>query len=188
MALSTLSRSIKGEVAIVTGAASGMGRATAHLFGDEGARVALIDINDEPLQAVVKEMTDAGYDAKGWALDLSDEAAIEKVFFEIGDHFGGIDILVNNAGITLPGNSQELTVADWDRITGVNLRSLFLTTKFSVPHLRRSSAGRIVNIASAHASAGGGGPAYAPAKAGVVNLTRDSAVELAGDNITVNAV
>ena len=80
MSLSTLSRSIKGEVAIVTGAASGMGRATAHLFGDEGARVALIDINDEPLQAVVKEMTDVGYDAKGWVLDLADEVAIEKVF------------------------------------------------------------------------------------------------------------
>ena len=98
MPLSSLSRSIKGEVAIVTGAASGMGRATAHLFGDEGARVALIDINDEPLQNVVKEMADAGYDAKGWALDLSDKDATHRVITEIGEHFGGIDILVTAAG------------------------------------------------------------------------------------------
>ena len=83
MALSKLSRSIEGEVAIVTGAASGMGRATAHLFGDEGARVALIDINAEPLEAVVKEMTDVGYDARGWTLDLSDGDAIKQVIGEI---------------------------------------------------------------------------------------------------------
>ena len=102
--------------------------------------------------------------------------------------FGGLDIVVNNAGIIVPGDSQELAVEVWDRVIGVNLRSIFLATKFAVPHLRRSAAGRIVNIASVHAFAGGGGPAYASAKAGVVNLTRDAAVELAADNITVNSI
>ncbi|MBT6587080.1 MAG: SDR family NAD(P)-dependent oxidoreductase, partial [Gammaproteobacteria bacterium] len=148
MALSTLSRSIRGEVAIITGAASGMGRATAHLFGDEGARVALIDINDDPLQAVVKEMTDVGYDAKGWALDLADEAAIEKVFSEIGDHFGGIDILVNNAGISMfaPIDSDDYGIA-WSKSMAVLLTAHTLTIRAALPLLRKSAHARIVNIA-----------------------------------------
>ena len=120
MALSTLSRSIEGKVAIVTGAASGMGRATAHLFGDEGARVALIDINQAPLDAVVKEMTDAGYEARGWALDLSDAESIVRVFNEIAEHFGAIDILVNNAGISIPApiDSDDYPAA-WDKSLAV---------------------------------------------------------------------
>jgi 3-oxoacyl-[acyl-carrier protein] reductase len=189
MALSTLSRSIKGEVAIVTGAASGMGRATAHLFGDEGARVALIDINDEPLQAVVKEMTDAGYDAKGWALDLSDEAAIEKVFFEIGDHFGGIDILVNNAGISMfaPIDAEDYGIA-WSKSMAVLLTHT-LTIRAALPLLRKSEHARIVNIASTEGlGATKYGSPYTAAKTGVIGLTRSLAVELGPENITVNCI
>ena len=116
MPLSKLSRSIRGEIAIVTGAASGMGRATAHLFGDEGARVALIDINEQPLLAVVEEMTNEGYDAKGWVLDLCDAGAIESVIVEIAEYFGGIDILVNNAGIT-----NRHTIIDYDFLGNENI-------------------------------------------------------------------
>ena len=120
MTLSKLSRSIEGKVAIVTGAASGMGRATAHLFGDEGARVALIDINAEPLTSVVKEMTDEGYDARGWVLDLDDAEAIHLTINEIGKHFGGVDILVNNAGISIPApiDSDDFPAA-WDKVVSV---------------------------------------------------------------------
>ena len=102
MALSNFSRSISGHVSIITGAASGMGEATAKLFANEGAKVAAIDLNHEGLDRVVKEINDEGKVAKGWALDLADGVAIKKVFEEIADHFGGIDILVNNAGISIP--------------------------------------------------------------------------------------
>ncbi|HIE88301.1 MAG: SDR family oxidoreductase [bacterium] len=190
MALSTLSRSIKGEVAIVTGAASGMGRATAHLFGDEGARVALIDINAEPLQAVVKEMTDAGYDAKGWVLDLADEVAIGKVFSEIGDHFGGIDILINNAGISMfaPIDSEDYGIA-WSKSMAVLLTAHTLTIRAALPCLRKSAHARIVNIASTEGlGATKYGSPYTAAKTGVIGLTRSLAVELGPENITVNCV
>lgn len=190
MALSTLSRSIKGEVAIVTGAASGMGRATAHLFGDEGAKVALIDINDEPLQAVVDEMTDAGYEARGWVLDLSDEAAVAQTITEIGEHFGAIDILVNNAGISLfaPIDSDDFSVA-WNKSIAVLLTAHTLTIRAALPFLRKSAHPRIVNIASTEGlGATRYGSPYTAAKTGVIGLTRSLAVELGPENITVNCI
>lgn len=190
MPLSKLSRSISGEVAIVTGAASGMGRATAHLFGDEGARVALIDINEEPLQAVVKEMTDEGYDAKGWVLDLSDEPQVTRVITEIGEHFGGIDILVNNAGISLfaPIDADDFGVA-WNKSMAVLLTAHTLTIRAALPFLRKSAHARIVNIASTEGlGATRYGSPYTAAKTGVIGLTRSLAVELGPENITVNCV
>src|SRR5437764_5775103 len=96
--LSKLSRSIAGKAAIVTGAASGMGRATAHLFADEGAKVAVTDLGAERVQAVVDEITGAGGTAQGWVLDVSDQAAVDRVVGEIVGAFGSLDILVNNAG------------------------------------------------------------------------------------------
>ncbi len=190
MALSTLSRSIKGEVAIVTGAASGMGRATAHLFGDEGARVALIDINEEPLQAVVQEMTNEGYDARGWVLDLSDEEAISRVIADIGEHFGGIDILVNNAGISMfaPIDSDDFSVA-WHKSMAVLLTAHTLTIRAALPYLRQSAHPRIVNIASTEGlGATRYGSPYTAAKTGVIGLTRSLAVELGPEKITVNCI
>jgi 3-oxoacyl-[acyl-carrier protein] reductase len=122
MALSKLSRSVKDKVVIVTGAASGMGRATAHLFADEGAKVALIDINAEPLSKVVGEIHAEGLDAKGWTLDLSDAEAVGRVIKDVGDHFGGIDVLINNAGISLfaPIDAPDYFAA-WDKSFAVML-------------------------------------------------------------------
>ena len=190
MPLSKLSRSIRGEVAIVTGAASGMGKATAHLFGDEGARVALIDVNQAPLDTVVKEMTDAGYDAKGWVLDLSDAAAIERVFAEIGRHFGAIDILVNNAGISIPApiDSEGYPEA-WEKSLAVLLTAHTRTVRAALPLLRQSKHGRIVNIASTEGlGATRYGSPYTAAKTGVIGLTRSLAVELGPEGITVNCI
>ncbi|MCY3641071.1 MAG: SDR family NAD(P)-dependent oxidoreductase, partial [Gammaproteobacteria bacterium] len=109
MALTELSRSISGKVAVVTGAASGMGEATAKLFADEGTRVAAIDLNGEPLARVVGEIEADGKPVRGWVLDLADADAIETVFTEIAAHFGGIDILVINAGISIfsPVDGEE---------------------------------------------------------------------------------
>ncbi len=190
MPLSKLSRSIAGEIAIITGAASGMGRATAHLFGDEGARVALIDINEQSLQKVVKEMTDEGYDAKGWVLDLTDASAIASTIVEIAEYFGGIDILVNNAGISIPVaiDSDDYPAA-WNKVLSVLLTAHTLTIRAALPWLRKSPHGRIVNIASTEAlGATKFGSPYTAAKTGVIGLTRSLAVELGPVGITVNCV
>lgn len=188
--LSTLSRSIAGKVAVVTGAASGMGRATAHLFADEGARVAAIDVNEVPLQQVVKEMTDENYEARGWTLDLSDAAAIGPVIDEIADHFGGIDILINNAGVSIPAaiDSDEYPGA-WEKSLAILLTAHTLTIRAALAWLRRAEHPRIVNIASTEAlGATKYGSPYTSAKHGVVGLTRGLAVELGDEGITVNCV
>ena len=167
-----------------------MGRATAHLFGDEGARVALIDVNKEPLQQVVKEMTDVGYDARGWVLDLSNGEAIAPVITEIAAHFGEIDILVNNAGISIPMpiDSDDYPAA-WAKVLSVLLTAHTLTIRAALPWLRKSRHPRIVNIASTEAlGATKFGSPYTAAKTGVVGLTRSLAVELGPEGITVNCI
>jgi len=188
--LSKLSRSIAGKVAIITGAASGMGRATAHLFADEGAHVAVTDINGGGVEAVVAEITGAGGSAKGWTLDLADPDRIRLVVGEVAAQFGGIDILVNNAGI-----SQHTLIDDddyeeiWDRIQDILLRAHTRTIRAALPHLRASDGGRIVNIASTEGL--GATPETSPytaAKHGVIGLTRSMAVELGREGITVNCI
>jgi 3-oxoacyl-[acyl-carrier protein] reductase len=190
MRLTKLSRSIEGKVAIVTGAASGMGRATAELFADEGARVAAIDINAEPLQQVVNGITGAGYDAKGWVLDLSDAEAIKTVLNDIANHFGGIDILVNNAGISIPVaiDSDEFEAA-WDKSFAVMITAHMRTIRAALPYLRKSEHPRIVNIASTEGlGATRYGSPYTSVKTGVIGLSRSLAVELGGEGITVNCI
>lgn len=190
MPLTKLSRSIAGKVAVVTGAASGMGRATAHLFADEGASVAAIDVNQEPLDQVVAEMTDANYDARGWRLDLADSGAIKPVIDDIAAHFGGIDILINNAGISIFSaiDSDEYPEA-WAKTLAVLLTAQTLTIRAALPYLRQSEHPRIVNIASTEAlGATKFGSPYTSAKHGVVGLTRSLAVELGEEGITVNCV
>ncbi len=190
MKLSKLDRSIKGYVAVVTGAASGMGEATAKLFADEGARVACIDIHEEPLQRVVGEIEAAGCDVKGWTLDLSDRAAIRPVFDEIAQHFGGIDILVNNAGISIftPIDGDDFDAA-WDQTVAVLLTAHTQTIRAALPYLRQSNNARIVNIASTEGlGATKFGSPYTAAKTGVIGLTRSLAVELGPEGITVNCI
>ncbi len=190
--------SLENRVAIVTGGSSGIGRGICLEFAREGARVVVADVQEDPKRGKYHEQTTViptqveveKLGAKGIFIqaDISDETSVRNLMERTIEYFGNLDILVNNAGIHIPGNSQELSAKEWDRVVGLNLRGLFLTTKYGVPHLKTSKAGRIINIASVHAFGGGGGPAYAPAKAGVVNLTRDAAVELGRDNITVNTI
>jgi len=190
MALSKLSRSVKDKVVIVTGAASGMGRATAHLFADEGAEVALIDINAGPLAKVVSEIHAEGLNAAGWTLDLSDAEAIGRVIKDVGEHFGGIDVLINNAGISLfaPIDAPDYFAA-WDKSFAVMLTAQALTVRAALPYLRQADHPRIINIASTEAlGATKFGSPYTAAKSGVVGLTRSLAVELGPENITVNCI
>ncbi len=188
--LSQLSRSIEGSVAIVTGAASGMGAATARLFAEQGARVAAIDLNAEPLAEVVAEIEAAGREARAWTLDLDDGEAIRSVFAEIGDHFGAMDILVNNAGISrfAPIDADDYEAA-WDLSLSVLLTAHTRTIRAALPHLRQAAHPRIVNIASTEGlGATKFGSPYTAAKTGVIGLTRSLAVELGGEGITVNCI
>ena len=190
MALTELSRSISGKVAVVTGAASGMGEATAKLFADEGARVAAIDLNEEPLGRVVGEIEADGKPVRGWVLDLADADAIETVFAEIAAHFGGIDILVNNAGISIfsPIDGEDYEDA-WSKTLSVLLTAHTRTIRAALPHLRQAEHARIVNIASTEGlGATKFGSPYTAAKTGVIGLTRSLAVELGGEGITVNCI
>lgn len=186
--LTKLSRSVAGKVVIVTGAASGMGRATAHLFADEGAKVAVCDIS--PTDTVVNEITSAGSIAHGWHLDVSKKAEIDRVVAEIAAHFGGIDILINNAGVSWHGpvDSDEYEMR-WQQALDVLLTGQVRMIRAALPHLRRAKDARIVNIASTEAlGATRHVSPYTAAKTGVIGLTRSMALEFGTEGITVNCI
>ena len=186
-----LSRSMKGLTVLVTGAASGMGRATAEVFAAEGANVALTDLSAEAVEAIAAELRGKGLRAAGWALDVSDHAAIRRVVDEVATRFGGLDALVNNAGISAfcPIDDEDQYDLVWDRAVSVLLTAHQRMIRAALPHLRRSASPRIVNIASTEAlGATSRNSPYAAAKAGVTGLTRALAVELGKDGITVNAI
>lgn len=175
---------------LVTGAASGMGEATAKLFADEGAKVAAIDLNEEGLNRVVGEIEAAGCPVRGWVLDLSDGDAVTRVVNEVAEHFGGLDMLINNAGISIfsPIDGEEYEPA-WDKTLDVLLTAHTRTIRAALPYLRQSKNPRIVNIASTEGlGATKFGSPYTAAKHGVIGLTRSLAVEFGGEGITVNCI
>jgi len=185
-----LSRSVAGLTVLVTGAASGMGRATARVFAAEGANVAVTDYVAEGAAAVTAEITTTGGTAKAWTLDVSNRDAIDSVVKDVAAHFGGLDIIVNNAGI-----SVRVAIDDdgydeaWAKALAVMLTAHQRMIRAALPHLRRSRCARIVNIASTEAlGATALHSPYSAAKAGVVGLTRSLAVELGRDGITVNCI
>ena len=187
-----LSRSIAGHTALITGAASGMGRATAHLFAAEGANVAVTDLNKEACDAVVAEIEAAGHSgkAKAWALDVSDAATIDRVVDEAGEAFGGLDILVNNAGFFIAGDVGEASYEDsWGPTLNVMLTAHQRAIRAALPFLRKSEHPRIVNVASTEGlGATAGNSPYVAAKHGVIGLTRGLAVDLGPEGITVNCI
>jgi 3-oxoacyl-[acyl-carrier protein] reductase len=191
-AYQSLDRSIAGKRAIVTGAASGMGRATAHLFAAEGAHVAVTDLRQDACDAVVTEIDAAGVpgSARGWALDVSDREAISRVVAEAADAFGGIDIIVNNAGFAIPADITEESYEDsWGPTLEVMLSAHQRMIRAALPHLRKSDAPRIVNVASTEGlGATPGNSPYVAAKHGVIGLTRGLAVDLGREGITVNCI
>ena len=185
-----LSRSVKGSRVLITGAASGMGRATACVFAAEGANVAVTDFDAKGADAVAAEIRGNGLQATAWALDVADVAAIKRVVGEIAAQFGGLDIIVNNAGIsgvsTIDGDGYEDL---WDRHIAILLASHPRVIRAALPYLRKSQHPRIVNIASTEAlGATATHSTYSAAKAGVTGLTRSLAVELGPEGITVNCI
>jgi len=181
------SRSIAGRVAIITGAASGMGRATARLFAAEGAQVAITDRDLAGCEAVARE---CGPNARAYALDVADGDAITRTVAQIAADFGGIDILVNNAGVSSFCGIDDPAYEDvWHRALAVMLTAHQRMARAALPHLRQSDAARIVNIASTEGlGATPGDTPYVAAKSGVVGLTRGLAVDLGPEGVTVNCI
>jgi len=181
---------VRGQVVLVTGAAGGMGRAIAHLFADEGAKVAVTDVVAAGVRTVVDEITYGGGEAAWWALDVTDAAAIERVVDDVVATLGPVDILVNDAGVSLPteigGDGFE---AAWATTFAVNLTAQARMIRACLPSLTRNRGGRVVNIASTEGL--GATPylsAYTASKHGVVGLTRSLAVELGPQGVTVNCL
>lgn len=192
--LSALSRSVAGRRVLVTGAASGMGRATAHLFADEGALVAVVDLRRSEVDAVVEEIVAAhgAGAAAGFVCDVGSKSELERLVPDVVAALGGIDVLVNNAGISLvnsvhqPDDEYE---SNWARTLDVNLSAHSRLIRLCLPHLLAADGGRVVNIASTEAIVTTAGlAAYAATKAGVVGLTKSFAVELGRTGITVNCI
>lgn len=189
---------LKDRISIITGGSSGIGRGIALEFAREGARIVIADKQEKPLQgkyhekhvttSTVKEIENLGAEAIFIQTDVADENDVTQLIHQTVEHYRGIDILVNNAGIHIPGESQDISIADWDKVVGVNLRGVFMTTKLAIPYLKESQNGRIIQIASIHAYGGGAGPAYASAKAAIVNMVKDTALEVGKHGITVNSI
>jgi 3-oxoacyl-[acyl-carrier protein] reductase len=188
--LGKLSRSIEGRVAIITGAASGMGRATAYVFADEGARLALIDRAADAVEAVAAEIRDAGGDARAYVADLATGDAIPGLVARIREDVGPVDILINNAGISAGAPiDHAMWEKAWDLTIAVNLTAQARLIRACVDDLARNREGRVVNIASTEGwGATAGASPYTASKHGVIGLTRSMAVELGPRGINVNCV
>jgi len=181
---------LDGKVALVTGAASGIGKATATLFGKAGAKVVVADVQDEAGETVAKGIRDAGGEAFYQHCDVGDEAQVQAMVGAAEERFGGLDIAFNNAGIEgETGLLADQSRKNWDRTLAIDLTGVYLCLHHEVPALRRRGGGAIVNMSSVAGLVGlPGSSPYGAAKHGVIGLTRDLAIELAQDGIRVNAV
>ncbi|HUS45807.1 MAG TPA: 3-oxoacyl-[acyl-carrier-protein] reductase [Phycisphaerae bacterium] len=176
----------EGKTAIVTGAARGIGLEIAKQLAEGGARVVLVDVLAEDLKKAAGEL---GPDTLAYAVDVTDETAVEKMIDEVAETCGRIDILINNAGITRDDLLLRMTQDEWDAVLNVNLKGTFLMTKHAAKYMVRQRGGRIVNLASVSGLVGNPGQAnYSASKAGVVGFTKTVARELARRNVCCNAV
>ncbi|MFT4729512.1 MAG: NAD(P)-dependent dehydrogenase (short-subunit alcohol dehydrogenase family) [Granulosicoccus sp.] len=183
------SNALQDKVAIVTGAGSGIGAASARRFAEEGAQVLVADIRLHKAALTVADIEGDGGVAVACAVDVADEASIAAMVKEAIKHFGRIDVLFSNAGTLRPGNAVDLSTEDWDFVMGVNVRSVFLGAKYVVPHMRKQGGGSIINTASISGLHGDGGAVvYAASKGAVINLTRALSTDHAPEGIRVNAI
>ncbi len=180
---------LENKVAIVTGAAGGMGEAIAKLFAEEGAKVMATDIQEEKLKEWVAAAQKDGYAIECETHDVASEKDWQKVVDKTILLFGKINILINNAGVYPPGATTETTsTQDWEKILRINATGPFIGTRLCIPHMRSEGGGSVVNISSIAGLVGGNGPAYTASKGAIRLLTKDQAVELAKDNIRVNSI
>ncbi len=184
-----ISTNLTDQVAIVTGAARGLGREIAESLAAAGAKVACVDVNAEALADTVAAIKSAGGEAEAVACDVTDSSAVGEAVKGVVGKWGKLDILVNNAGITRDTMVMRMKDDQWDSVININLRGTFLFTRAAAKPMMKGRRGRIINIASVSGLMGNAGQAnYSASKAGVIGLTRTVSKELAGRNITVNAV
>jgi NAD(P)-dependent dehydrogenase (short-subunit alcohol dehydrogenase family) len=181
---------LEDRVAIVTGGALGIGRATAEVLAREGACVAVVDVLEPEGADVAAAIRKEGGVAQFWRLDVTEEEDVRSVFAEIHDHFERLDILVNNAGISgTNAPTHEVTVSDWEAVMDVNVKGVFLCTKHAIPYLREAGGGSIVNLSSIYGLVGGPDvPPYHASKGAVRLMTKTDALLYAEDAIRVNSV
>jgi len=180
---------VKGKVAIITGSASGIGEATAKLMASEGAKIAVVDIDDVNGKRVTGEIKAAGGIANYWHMDVSHAGEVETVFAAIYKKYGQINILVNNAGVGgARGAPHKVPEAELDRVMAVNMKGPFFCTKYAVPYMSKSGGGSIVNVASVYGIIGGDTPVYDASKGALRSMTKSDAIVLRKHNIRVNSV
>jgi len=180
----------ENQVAVVTGAGRGIGHAIAGRLANEGARVACVSRTEANAKTTADEINAMRADAaKYYAVDVGDHAAVQKIGAQILQDFGKIDILINNAGMTRDGLAMRMSLEDWDSVINTNLRGAFSFTQAVLRAMVKRRSGRIINISSVSGIMGNAGQTnYAASKAGLIGFTKSLARELAGRNITVNAV
>lgn len=183
-------REYQGKVAIITGAASGIGKGCAQAFAEEGARVIALDLNLEGAEKVASELRAAGHDVKAVAADITDEKQVQDVFEAVKRDYGSLDVLINSAGIITFEKFPDHTDALWDKVMNVNLRGTYNCCRFAAIIMRAQRSGAIVNISAGAAKTGGmnPSPAYIASKGGMNSLTFHFAVQLSKDGVRVNAI
>jgi 3-oxoacyl-[acyl-carrier protein] reductase len=182
---------LSGRVVVVTGAAQGIGAVTARAFAEQKANVALLDIDGAGAKKVADAIAGRGGRAIAIHVDVTDEKSVERAIAGVTSELGGLDVLVNCAGgYGRLATVEDMPVEEWDRTVALNLRSVFLVSRAAIPHLKRSRAGRIINVSSISGRqvTVASSPAYGSAKAAVIQLTRFLAQQLGPDGITANAI
>ncbi|MEJ2600176.1 MAG: glucose 1-dehydrogenase [Anaerolineales bacterium] len=180
---------LKDKVAIITGAGSGIGRAIALLFAAQGAKVLVADVVDTGGLETLDAIKTAGGEAHFLQVDVTNVESTQRMVTTALELWSRLDVLVNNAGIVRLGSVTETSLQDWDRVIDVDLKGVFLCSRASIPALTRGGGGAIVNIASVGGLVGPAGlAAYGSAKGGVINLTRQMAVDYGPQGVRVNAI
>lgn len=177
------------RVCIVTGGAGGIGAAAARALAAEGGRVAVVDIDAKAAQHVVDQIIAADGQAVAYAVDVADEVAVQSLVESVVNEWGRIDVLFNNAGIIRRTTAPETTVAEWDHVFAVNVRSVFLLSKFVIPYMEAAGGGSVINTGSGWGLKGGNQAiSYCASKGAVVNMTRALAIDHGPANVRVNSI
>ncbi|MFN9847063.1 MAG: SDR family NAD(P)-dependent oxidoreductase [Alphaproteobacteria bacterium] len=181
---------LAGKAAIITGAALGLGRATAVRMAEEGCAVGLFDTLDGPGQALADDLAGRGVRTRYWHCDVSRESEVARCITEAATHFGHLDILVNNAGVSGANKpTHELTEAEWDFVQGINVKGVFFCTKHAIPHMKAAGAGSIINLSSIYGLIGAPDvPPYHASKGAVRLMSKTDALIYAPDRIRVNSI
>lgn len=180
---------LKDKIAVVTGGASGIGKAAALLFASEGATVVIVDVNDAAGHEFLDETKTRGWNADYFHMDVTSETQVKEVFEAIGRKYGKIDVLFNNAGIPgYPKPTHEVTNAEWEKIVNTDLRGVFYCTKYAFKQIKKAGGGSIINMSSLLGIIGGGDPVFHAAKGGVRLMSKSDAAVYAKENIRVNSI